>query len=128
MSDPAVLSALVIALGSLAVAVVTQRQSRKGADATNALTARVVDREDFDTVMTRMEKDLERSDKRITQLEARLEAEVVAREQAEARAVRAEQRADAAEKRVTRLERRVSQLEQELLEHDIPVPPMSADR
>lgn len=127
MSDPAVLSAIVIALGSLAVAIVTQRQNHKGVAATTALTARVVDREDFDTVMTRMEKDLERSDKRITQLEARLEAEVVAREQAEARAIRAEQRADAAEKRVTRLERRVSQLERELLDHDIPVPPMSAD-
>lgn len=132
MTDPAVLSALVIAIGSLLVAVVTQRQNRKGAAATNALTARVVDREDFDTVMTRMEKDLERSDKRhaeqdarITQLEARLEAEVDAREKAEARAVRAEQRADAAEKRATRLERRVTQLERVLREHDIPVPPVT---
>lgn len=125
MTDPAVLSALVIAIGSLLVAVVTQRQNRKGAAATNALTARVVDREDFDAVMTRMEKDLERSDKRITDLEKRLEAEVDAREKAEARAARAEQRADAAEKRATRLERRVTQLERVLREHDIPVPPVT---
>lgn len=129
--SPVVWSAIVTTLGVVAVTLLNVRQTRKGNAATNALAERVVDREDFNAVMTRMEADLERSDrraseqdKRITQLEARLEAEVDAREKAEARAVRAEQRADAAEQQTTRLERRVSQLEQVLRDHDIEVPPL----
>lgn len=122
--NPAVWSALITASGLFLIAVITNHQNKRGEKATNALAARVVDREDFDAVMTRMEKDLERSDKRITDLERRLEAEVDAREKAEARAVRAEQRADEAERRGARLEKRVSQLEQVLRDHDIPVPPV----
>lgn len=125
------LSGLFVLVGTVITAVLTSRSNRKGAEATaklakdaNNLSERVVDREDFDAVMTRMEKDLERSDKRITDLERRLEAEVTAREKAEERAVAAEKRADEAERSTSRLERRVSQLEQVLRDHDIPVPPV----
>lgn len=125
------LSGLFVLVGTVITAVLTSRSNRKGAEATaklakdaNNLSERVVDREDFDAVMTRMEKDLERSDKRITDLERRLEAEVTAREKAEARAVEAERRADEAERRATRLEKRVSQLEKALEDNHIPVPPI----
>lgn len=114
--NPAIWSAIVTTLGLIVIALIADRQSKRGARATNALAERVVDREDFDAVMTRMERDLERSDKRITDLETRLEAEVTAREKAEERAERAEKRAAA-------LERRVTQLEEVLRQHDIPVPP-----
>lgn len=120
--EPAVLSAIVIALGSLAVAVVTSRQNHKGAAATTALTARVVDREDFDTVMDRMQNDLDRNDKRMADLESRIEVEVAARTAAEERAIHAEQRALLAEERAQRLERRVTQLEELLRTEGISVP------
>ncbi len=116
MNDPGVYAALVAGVFSVIALVITTRQNRKGAEATNALNERVVDRDDFEAVMTRMERDLERSEKRITDLETRLEAEVDARERAEERAVGAERRAAA-------LERRVTQLEEVLRQHDIPVPP-----
>lgn len=123
MIDATVASSIVIALGSLSVALVTQRQNRKGAQATNvlstatnALSERVVDREDFDAVMNRMQKALDRADVRIGQLETKLEAEGEARQ-------RAEHRAERAEKRAYALERRVTQLEQVLRDNDITVPP-----
>lgn len=126
MIDPAVLSAIVIAAGSLAVSFVTSRQNRRGAAATNAVAARVVDREDFDAVMTRMENDLTRSDKRMTDLETRLEIEVTARAAAEERAIQAEDRALQAEARAQRLERRVTQLEAILRAEGMTIPPAEA--
>lgn len=130
MRDPALWSSLVIGLGGIFVAIFTTRQNRRAAEATNKLEKRVVDRGDFESVMSRMEADLARSDRRIDDLEARLEAEVTAREKAEERAEQAEERAGRAEKRAERgekradaLERRVTQLEEVLRQHDIPVPP-----
>ncbi len=112
--NPAVLSSLVLAAGSVAVALLAYRQTAKGNKATTSLQERVVDREDFDSVMTRMEASLARADKRIDELEARLESEVTARERAEERANRAERRADVAEREVARLKERVAHLEGEL--------------
>lgn len=112
--NPAVQSALISSLALIGVALITYRQTRKGSKATDALAQRVVDREDFESVMTRMEADLQRSDKRITELESRLEAEVAARKEADNRAAAAEKRASAAERRVTQLTKRVKQLEDEL--------------
>lgn len=112
--NPAVQSALVSAAGLVAVALIVYKQTRKGEKATTALQERVVDREDFDAVMDRMETALERADKRITELESKLEAEVRARKEADGRAAAAEKRASAAERRVTQLTKRVKQLEDEL--------------
>lgn len=125
--EPAVLSALIIAGGSLVVALLTVRQNRKGAAATNVLSERVVDREDFDSVMSRMETALQRADKRVDDLEARLDIESEARRVADARAIAAEASAARAEERATILERRVTLLEQVLTSHDIPVPPLTLD-
>lgn len=129
--EPAVLSSLVIACGSMLVAIITTRQNRQGQKDTKFLEERVVNRDDFEKVMERMEKDLQRSDKareadsrRITDLENRLEAEVQERVKADRKASDAEKRAADAEKRADRLERRVAQLEQVLEEHNIPVPPL----
>lgn len=121
--DPQTLSAIVISLGSLAVAIITSRQNRQGAKATNALTERVVDREDFESVMTRLEAENQRMSKRQDVLESRLEEEAKLRAEADARAVAAEQRAIVAEERANRLERRVTQLEDALRQNQIPVPP-----
>ncbi len=123
----AVLSSLIIASGSLLVALLTMRQNRKGAAATHVLSERVVDREDFDSVMSRMQNALERSDKRVDELEARLELETKARMAADARAVAAEKRAVRAEERATILERRVTLLEMVLTSNNIPVPPLSVE-
>lgn len=112
--NPAVQSAIVSGGFLVLIALITYRQTSKGTKATHALEQRVVDREDFESVMTRMEADLQRSDKRITELESRLEAEVKARKEADGRAAAAEKRASAAERRVTQLTKRVAQLESEL--------------
>lgn len=116
---PAVWSAIVIALGSLAVAVVTNRQNQKGAKATNALTERVVDREDFQAIVDELRESLTDVRTELAEVKRALAEEVTARREAERRAQRAEDQA-------ARLERRVSQLEQVLRDHDIPVPPLPA--
>lgn len=118
MADPAVLSAVVIALGSLAVAVVTRNQNIKGAAATNALSSRVVDREDFQAIVEELRQSLVDVRAELADVRLELKSESAARE-------RAERRAGDAERRAVRLERRVSQLEQVLREHDIPVPPLA---
>lgn len=111
--NAAIWSAIISGLTLVAVAVLTNRSNKKGADATNALQERVVDREDFQLYTERQDRERERLEQRIADLENRLEAEVTAREKAEERAAVAEKRANAAEKKATELERRVTQLEQE---------------
>lgn len=122
--DAGVISALVIAAGSVLVAVVTTRQNRQGQKATEKLNERVVNREDFEKVMDRMDKDLVRYEKRVGDLENRLDDEVKERMKADDRASEAEKRAERVEKHAERLEKRVRQLVAVLEEHDIPVPPM----
>lgn len=125
MKDPAVLSAVVIALGSFLVAVVTNRQNRAGAKATNTLSERVVNREEFDSIMDRLEKENTRSEIRISHLEDRLEEEAKLRAEADQRAIEAEKRAARAEERAAQLERRVTQLEEALERNHIPIPPFN---
>lgn len=135
--DPAVLSAIVLAVLGLVGTYITNRQNRAGAKATEALTSRqtmlderAVDRQDFkdyverqDIERARLEKRIADQDLRIAELETRLEAEVDARQRAEDRAEKADARAERAEKRADALARRVTQLEKTLREHGIPVPP-----
>lgn len=101
------------------VAAIEERANARA----SAVAERVVDREDFDAVMTRMDRELDRSDKRMGELEGRLELEVTARAKAEERAIQAEERALQAEARAQRLERRVTQLEAILRAEGMTIPP-----
>lgn len=125
--EPTVLSAIVIALGSLAVALVTRSQNKAGAKATNELNERVVDREDFREVVDNLRLDLKRTHEKVEELEQRLEKEAELRAEADRRAVAAEQRAEVAEKRAELLERRVTLLEMVLTSNNIPIPPLSVE-
>lgn len=108
-----ILSGLITVIGGITVVVLTNRSNRKGAEATETLAERVVDREEWESYTIRQDVERERLERRIADLERRLEAEAVAREKAEQRATAAEQRADAAEKKAAELEERVTHLEQE---------------
>lgn len=121
--DPAVLSAIVLAVLGLIGTYVTNRQNKIGAKATNALNERTVDREEWREYVDRQDTERLRLEKRIEDLETRLEAEVAARKKAEDRAEAADLRAERAEKRAEALGRRVTQLEETLRKHGIPVPP-----
>lgn len=139
--NPALASAIVTTLGVLIVGLLTYRQNRKGAAATNALNQRanelaerVVDREDFETIVEQLRTSLADVRSELAQVKRDLAAEVAARREAEKRATAAERRAeaaerraDAAEKRVDLLQRRVVQLERVLREQDIPVPSVAGE-
>lgn len=143
--NPAVASAIVTTIGVIVVGVLTYRQNRKGAAATNALNQRanelaerVVDREDFETIVAQLRTSLADVRTELAQVKEDLAAEVKARREAETRAADAERRAEAAERRAeaaerragqaerraTRLELRVGQLERVLRDAQIPVPPV----
>ena len=111
--NPVVWSALVTALGLVAVTLLNVRQTRKGNDATNALAERVVDREDFESVVDQLRASLADVRVELAEVKKELAAEVAARKEAERRATAAERRAAEAEEKAVELERRVTQLEQE---------------
>ncbi len=107
-----VLSGLFVLIGSIVTVLVTQSSNRKGAEATEKLSERVVDREEWESYTERQDRERQRLEQRIADLERRLETEVTARKAAERRATEAERRADAAERKATELEERVTHLEQ----------------
>ena len=125
--NPAIWSAIVTTLGLVVIALIADRQSKRGARATNALAERVVNREDFAAIVAELRTSLAEVKADLKSVETELESEVVARKDADARAERAERRAIAAEERATALERRVTQLEQVLRENGIDPPPHSTD-
>lgn len=125
-----VLSALVVAGFSAVVGIVTLRQNRKGAKATEALeqkntelAERTVAKEEFDSIVRELRESLNTVKADLREVEQEMETEVEARRAAERRAAEAERRAAAAERRAedaerrgVELERRVGDLERELRE------------
>lgn len=107
----------------IAVTLITARNNRKGEKATETLAERVVDREEWESYTQRQDAERERLERRIADLERRLETEVTARKAAERRATEAERRADAAERKATDLEERVTHLEEvnEKLREDLAI-------
>jgi chromosome segregation ATPase len=115
-----VLSSIVTGLGVVIVAILTTRANRKGERATEALgrqqaelNERVVDREDFESIVEQLRTSLADVRAELAQVKTDLEAEATARRAAERRATAAERRADAAERKATDLEERVTHLERE---------------
>lgn len=104
--DPGVLSSIVVGAGLLITTTLTNRNNRRGQDATNELESRRVSVTEFEAHKVFMTEQMD-------DLKADLKAEREDRRAAEGRAVSAEERASEAERRAGVAEQRAGDAEQE---------------